>query len=282
MAQTVTYTEIEDRILQRADATSSAPGFTTEAERAYLINSLYKRLYNKLVDARGNEYYAVNNTLSTVAGQNEYPLDGIRGSLPSTLDTPGVATIARPFFELVSIQMQYGSMVRPMKTWEHVELDYLRTLDATGARPWSMVRYRVMDTSLVLRPAPAAVYTLHIYYVPIAPTLGPVAFVPEQIQIEEGPDSPTFTGPGAYISSTLDGVNGFEDWIVLSGAIAIREKKEHDVSALMAERAMLDDEINRIRSERNAGAAPRIVSRGNPWSLNSVRYPYGLADPDDY
>lgn len=272
MAQPVTYAEIQERILMRADATSSAPGFTTDAERAYLINSLYKRLYNKLVDARGNEYFAVNNTITTVANQNEYPLDSTSDGLWPPTIVPGVATLARPYMELISIQMQFGSALRPMKCWEHAELDYLRTLDATGARPWAMIKYRVMDDKLVLRPAPStSAYTMHVYYVPIAPTLALNASEPNQ----ETPDAP-------YASNTIDGVNGFEDWIVLGGAIAIKEKKECDLSGLMSERAMIDDEIARIKSERNAGAAPRIVSRGHPWSLHAVRFPYGLADPEDY
>lgn len=259
MAQSVAATDLISRIIFRADATSSAPGFTSSAEQYYLLNSCYKRLWNKLVDARGNEYFAQEFSFVTVSGTSAVPLD-------YAISGPYVAAAAKPFFELISIQIANGNpgtVWRRMKMWEHAELDYLRVMTGARQAPWTMIKHRVIDTNLVLMPTPRNAFAVKGYYMPTAPTL-------------------VASNPSTGQSTTMDGVNGFEDWIVLSGAIAIKEKKEHDITALLAERAMIDDEIARIKAERNAGAAAKVISRGNPWSLERVNFPYGLADPDDY
>lgn len=254
MASTVTLDDLVTRILERSGFEQSAPGFTSPAEQARLVNSLYKRLYNKLVDARGSEYYALKATFSTAAGTSVYPLETATGS--------GGCGMPR-FMELLSIHVNADSTIRRVRQWEYAELDALLRLDQFGSGGSSVLRYRVTDVNLELLPTPNGVWTVYLRYVPTALTLV------------------SGTATAGTESLTLDGVNGFDEWIVLSGAASIREKAEMDTVTLLNERALLDREIDEIKSKRNAADAPRIVSRGNPWSLNNFPEPHGFVDTDD-
>jgi hypothetical protein len=252
---TVSVADIITRMVERSGYESSAPGFTSDAERLRLCNALYRQLYNKLVDARGAEYFALATTFDTAAGVGVYPIATATGS--------GGCGMPR-FFELLSIHIRANGVVRVMRQWEYGELDALIRLDLYGSRSWANIRYRVTDVNIEFIPKPDAVYTIMVRYVPTA--------------LELVTSSPVV----GTSSTTIDGINGFEDWIVVAGAIAIREKAEHgDTSGLMAELARFDEQIEYLKSKRNAANAPRIVSRGNAWSLETFPLPFGFTDTDD-
>lgn len=58
--------------------------------------------------------------------------------------------------------------------------------------------------------------------------------------------------------STLDGVAGWDDYVVLGVAIRMKEKEESDYSGLMARRAQLEARIKRMARGRSSGRAARI------------------------
>lgn len=60
-------------------------------------------------------------------------------------------------------------------------------------------------------------------------------------------------------SDTFDGVNGWEEWVVLDAAIKALNKEESDVSVLMAQRADLEAEITTLAGERDVSWPKRIV-----------------------
>jgi hypothetical protein len=60
-------------------------------------------------------------------------------------------------------------------------------------------------------------------------------------------------------SDTLDGVSGWEEYVVVDAAIRALQKEESDVGELLAEKQALIERINRSAAVRDAGT-PRTVS----------------------
>ena len=69
---------------------------------------------------------------------------------------------------------------------------------------------------------------------------------------------PKFT-PMTSDSDTFDGVNGWEEFIVIAAAIKALSKEESDVTALAAEYQELKDRITGLAAERDAGSSERIT-----------------------
>lgn len=74
---------------------------------------------------------------------------------------------------------------------------------------------------------------------------------------------------------TFDGVNGWEELIVVDAAMKCLEKEESDVSALMARKAMLTERIQAMAPERDAGMPERVQAirnRRNTFATAPVPY----------
>ena len=53
------------------------------------------------------------------------------------------------------------------------------------------------------------------------------------------------------------------------GHRAVAVKRSLDTQELERERALVTESIDALRSKRDAASPPRIISRGNPWSLGT-------------
>jgi hypothetical protein len=113
------------------------------------------------------------------------------------------------------------------------------------------------DDRIVLQP-PANQQTVHLEFIPAAPLL-------------------------VITPDTFDGVNGWEEVIVLEAAIKIYRKKNLDPSSLAAE---LQDERARLTkmAYRDAGSPPtltRVRNRGIgwPWTSNALTH-YRIVGPN--
>ena len=93
--------------------------------------------------------------------------------------------------------------------------------------------YRVKGSTVVLLPTPDSGTYYHVY-VTCAPTLTSDA-------------------------TTVDGVNGWEDWIVYDVAIRMKAKEESDITGLMALRDAIEEEMKSAAAEREAGQPSRVV-----------------------
>jgi hypothetical protein len=106
------------------------------------------------------------------------------------------------------------------------------------------------DDRIVLQP-PVDVQTIHLEFIPAAPLL-------------------------VQLTDTFDGVNGWEEVIVLEAAAKVYRKKNLDPASLNGE---LADERNRLTrmAYRDAGTPPtltRVRNRGIgwPWSSNALTH----------
>lgn len=75
-------------------------------------------------------------------------------------------------------------------------------------------------------------------------------------------------------ADTIDGVNGWEDWIVCKACVMALAKEESDVSVFMARIKMLQDRLDSEIENRDAGTSAKIVdvlwktTRGMQYRLN--------------
>ena len=219
MAATVALSELRQRARELADMETSAQAsaFVDDTELNRRINSALKRLYNKLVILRGDEYYGKSTTIDTIDGQATYPL-------PSD------------FFQLLHMSVSDGTREYALAKWNFKDWSALKWTENTQTSDASFYRYKLMGTSFEIRPKPAtAAHTFTIYYLP--------AFVP---LVKDG--------------DVFDGVNGWEDWACYTAAIAmlIKEESFEQANALERDRAMIDDQINALAGNRDAGL-PEVV-----------------------
>lgn len=133
-----------------------------------------------------------------------------------------------------------------------VELQSRETLEIGGRRGkpthyWLSGLFTGANTFTPL-PVPDATYAVTVYYIP-------------NIKLED------VTGGG------LNFLAGWDEYVVLTGAIKCKDKEESDVSVLLAERKLLLDHIIAQISVPDTGEPPRIAAFG--------AMPLGL-DPFDY
>ena len=100
------------------------------------------------------------------------------------------------------------------------------------------VRYRIVGNKLIFTPADLAPGSYQLWYVPRATDL-------------------------TQDSDTVDGVNGWEEYIELDAAIKALIKEESDPSALMAERAKIEERIETMAANRDVGQSHVIADVSN-------------------
>lgn len=94
--------------------------------------------------------------------------------------------------------------------------------------------YRIIGNRLYITPAERAQGNYRIWYIPQASTL-------------------------TSDSSTLDGINGWEEYVVVDAARKCLDKEETDTSSLIREKEMLRQRITAASARRDAGA-PKTIS----------------------
>lgn len=140
------------------------------------------------------------------------------------------------FFWLRGIDINLGGQQYfPARRFNWEERDAYK-LQGTGWYWDQPVWYDLRGTNIVVLPAPQGVYQLIGWYYPNAPQLA-------------APDD------------TFDGVNGWEELIVLDAAIKmlVREESWDAVDRLQGQYAEQLDRVQRMSPKRNAGQPPRVT-----------------------
>lgn len=95
------------------------------------------------------------------------------------------------------------------------------------------VQYRIMSGSLIFEPTDQAAGNYKLWYIPAATSITSTA-------------------------QTIDGVNGWEEFIVITAAMKALIKEESDVSVLAAEQNDIRARIEHMAQSRDAGQTERI------------------------
>ena len=226
----VTLQNIRDTVRQRADMVNSS--FVTDAElNGYIAASLYE-LYDLLVQKFGDSYYA--------AGPYQFTTDGVldQYDLPdgtSTYKLPDGTTTAPAFYKLTGVDLKISGdswiTLRPFVFAERNRWSIPNSQTAYGV---TNLRYRVLGSHLWFTPRPSGGQTLRIWYTPRLA-------------------APTADG------DTIDGVSGWEEYVVADACIKALSKEESDPSVFMAQKQALLQRIEAAAENRDAGS-PQTVS----------------------
>lgn len=144
----------------------------------------------------------------------------------------------------VDLQLDTSNNWVSLKRFEFAERNIPQIWDIKFV---DFIRYRLFGGNLKLSPVPQANQKLRLWYIPL-----PTALVAD--------------------SDTLDGFNGYDEYVVVDVAIKMLNKEESDPSALMAEKAALKLRIEQMAEGRDAGQ-PAKVQDINSLSSN---YYYGV------
>lgn len=173
MARTRTLTELIAEAKQRADMENST--FVSTAEVTRYINQSIAKLYNKLVHARGDEYYLQRIDFTTTSGEALY-------ALPSN------------FYKLVGLDINYGgSVITATPLMFQAERNMYQDVRGWDQYNWP-VKYMIQSQYLRVFPAPQGEYTCTLWYVPHAPELGRTGVVDANFAYTSGSYKLTLTG----------------------------------------------------------------------------------------
>lgn len=208
---------------QRADMIAS--NFVTVQEWNDYISHSYAELYDILVQVYGDEYYMAAPFLFRTDGRS-----------------PGFYPLPSDFYKLMGIDLALGTQ-SPGTTNGWLTLRKFsfnsRNRYIFGNNPVSFLglyglRYRLEGTNLEFIPQPAGNQTIRLRYIP-----RPVTLLAD--------------------SDILDGISGWDEYVIVDAAIKAMQKEESDVTVLMAQKAALLKRIEAAASNRDAGE-PEVVS----------------------
>jgi hypothetical protein len=226
-AGVTTLSAVRTAAAQRADMPApSTTTFVTTSEWNGLINASYQELYGLLAQKFGDDYFTSISSNITTDG------------LTDLYDLPS------DFFKLLGVDLQVTATppayvtVRPFAFAERNSLAQPNLQPTLGV---TNLRYRLKGSKLWLAPFPAANQVLRLHYVPRLTLL-------------------------SADGDTLDGVNGWEEYVVVDAALKAKDKEESDVSVLAAEKAALVGRIEAEAENRDAGAPATVADvRSDLW-----------------
>ena len=224
MPATVLRSALVTDCRQRANMESSQ--FCTDVEIQRYIDQACKDLYDKLIDARGENYYMLTAPLTTTASVSYLPLPAA-------------------FYNLLFVRMQVQGSWVTLDTFDRIDLDAMK--NATGSAPSFPIRYRLETdqpsaangflglANLVLMPAPAAVYSVEVDYIP------------------------SYAGNLNAGDVALDGINGWEEYVIWKVVATMLAKQDADNSNALRMMGLESVRIEKLRDRRNAGRPARVI-----------------------
>lgn len=257
---------------QKADMENN-PAIST-SEWNVMISNSYKELYDLLVAAYGNDYYVASPYQFTVGNAQLY-------SLPSD------------FYKLLGVDLQYSSSPSgwiTLKRFEFIDRNKASYLNQTAlisglAQAW----YVPEPTNLIFMPTCAT--TIGSTTVTTGDTSDLSAGmsvvgdgIAARVTISSITNATSFvissaataTQPVVTLSlwtdaATIDGISGWEEYILVDAAIKSGIKQEDSVTDLRAQKKDMYDRITALAEGRDAGQACHV---SDAYSVNG--YSYGL------
>jgi hypothetical protein len=154
-------------------------------------------------------------------------------------------TLPADFYKLLRVDCLYGTGNPPLfytlRKYSLLEADaYQFPVYVTLAGP--AYRYRLQGNSIAFTPSPQASTSIRISYVPVMTQL-------------------------VNDTDTLDGVNGWEEHVVLNVALrALQKEGTTDVQWIMAELAKWEEKIKALELERDSSFPEQTIdTQRGPW-----------------
>lgn len=197
--------------------------FVSTTELTNVINVYRAELVDKLVKAYGEEYFQQSATFAVTSATSNYSLSVV---------TTGT------FYKLEGLDEIGGPT-----GWRNVKPYQFADRNNATPNPYfddinSRYRYRIQGGYLSFKPSPTASTTMQIHWTPIQTAL-------------------------SLTTDTFDDVNGWSEFIVISGAIYCKDKSEQDTSVLQGDRARIEQRISAMAPARDTGEPLMMPDAGH-------------------
>lgn len=225
MSELVTLASLRQQVRETADMVGSQ--FISDAELDRYIDMSHAELYDLLV-GKFEDYYTIGPILKTVTSGNTIPV-------PDDL------------YKLIAIDLAVSNQPDgwiPLRQFMMQERYKRSNLLRSSVMGLINLQYRLVGANIVLLPENQPNGTYRLFYVPKR--------------------TPCFTTAGdPSATGTIDGIQGWQQYIIIDAAIKCLRKEESDISALMVEKVALKDRIESMAANRDAGSPQRVqdVSR---------------------
>lgn len=212
---------------------------TAAKQRADMVNSDF------VSDTEWNSYinqsaYALYDLLIQKY-DNDYFVDDY--SFP-TDGTSYLYNLPTDFYKLLGVDLQLGNSDDSwitLRKFERAERNNFALPNFQNFYGVTNLRYRLRANGLWLTPTPQAGQTIRILYIPRLPEL-------------------------TTDSSELDGINGWNEWVIVDAAIKALVKEESDTSALERDKASITARIESAAENRDAANPQRVADvQSNSW-----------------
>ena len=193
--------------------------FITDSELNGYIARSYYELYDLLVQKYGDNYYVANPYTFTTDGTND------QFALPGD------------FYKLLGVDLQLGGSsdswvtIRPFTFAERNRYSVPNFQSFYGV---TNLRYRLSGDKIWFTPLPSAGQSIRLWYVP---------------RIDAVADD----------ADIIDGVSGWEEYIIVDAAIKCLQKEESDVTVLLTQKQALIARIESAAENRDAGSPERVA-----------------------
>lgn len=212
-------------------------------QRADMVNSKF------ITDAELNTYINASLTelydlLLSSRGENYYVVS-YDFTTTSTNDTYALPT---DFYKLLGVDLvSSNTQSITLKAFRWQERNRFRE-PFYNQRVYNLM-YQIRNNDLVFIPTPNAVQKIRVWYIPRTEEL-------------------------ALDTDTFDGINGFEEYVVIDAAIKMRVKEESSVDELLLAKQKMEERIRTMSAARDSTEPPRLVDtdrsyvgyRNNVWN----------------
>ena len=240
MARMVTLATLQARVLQRAampyaSSTAAIQTASTNAqpqgELVDNINEGIAKLYDLISSVEGQPYYLNSIPFSTSSQVDTYPIG------------PGQAINVADFYRMRGLDVTFGqNIVITAKPFMWKERNRYKWLG--GWVYTQPVFYRLLGNALKLIPSPGGAFSCLLWYTPTPPQL-------------------------VVLADQFDGINGFEEFVVLDAAIKLllRQERFDHAQALLAMQEKEGARILAMAGNRDAEDPERVqdVTLNDGW-----------------
>lgn len=220
---------VREAAKQRADMIDS--DFVTNQEWNSYINHSYNELYDLLVSVYGDDYFA--------APPHDFHTDG---------RVPSLYPLPEKFYKMLGVDLTINASSNGYLTMKKFNFAN-RNQWIYGNTPVSYygyvnLKYRILGSNIEFIPQPTSNQIIRLWYVPRPATL-------------------------LADNDILDGISGWDEYVIVDAAIKALQKEESDVTVLMAQKEMLKRRIEGMAANRDLGM---------PESVTDVRSITGYGD----
>jgi hypothetical protein len=217
-------------------------------QRADMVNSTFVSTaeWNTMINASYAELYDL-----LIGVYEDYKITSANISVLPNTDT---YSLPATFYKLRGVDLVLDALgnavsLRPFNFNERNSYMFTPTWNTVGL---SYLRYHMQGDSIRFVPVPNGPQTIKLWFIPAITRLSADA-------------------------DTLDGVNGFEEYLILDAAIKARVKEESDVQELMIQKEAMKKRIESMAPARDAGEPEKVSDVNKRLPIEFWAWPEGGA-----